>query len=88
MVERFDEKMSTWMDKCFPWKTLRAKSSDPPWFTNGLRRKISQRKSICKREGRSARWRRMKDLTTKIIKDKKAAYFENIKNKAAECNNS
>ena len=88
MIKVSDSRISSFVEECFPWQTMRAKSKDPLWFSNGIRKKVAQRKSISKLEGQSARWRRMKNLTEEIIKDKKTAYLENVRKRAAKNNNS
>ena len=38
----------------FPLKTTKRKSGDLPWINSAIRRQLRQRKSIYRREGRSA----------------------------------
>ena len=67
------------MNSLFPTKTTRRKSTDLPWINNDIRRKIVRRKAIFRDEGRSARWRRHKTITDRIIKDRRERYFGNQK---------
>ena len=57
----------------------RKRSNEAPWITHGIRKKIRMRMRIFRREGRSARWRRLKRITDSIIKQKKTEYVERMK---------
>ena len=74
------------MKECLPEKEHKIKSTDDPWISRGIRKKIDARKRIFKREGQSVTWTRLKTRTTKIIKEAKIAYFQRIKNTAVENN--
>ena len=73
------------MDECFPMVTTRIRSDDPPWMTNGIRKKIDQRKEVYDTDKkRTDRWRHMKELTNRLIKEKKTEFIETIKKKAVD----
>ena len=55
------------MKKFFPLIRVRRKTSDCPWIINKLRRLISRHKGIYRREGRSAKWRHIKNLTDELL---------------------
>ena len=56
------------MNECFPIRTYRAKANDPPWITHGIRKRIDPRLEVFKTDQkRSARWRKTKSLTDRLI---------------------
>ena len=68
------------MDDCFPLRTYRIKADDPPWMTHGLRKMIERRKAVFETDKKcSSRWKNLKKLTDKLLKQKKAEYVEAMK---------
>ena len=67
------------MNTCYPMITVKRKSSEDPWITDKIRKKIRQRKSVFKCQGRSKAWKRLKEITTKMIKFKRSHYMEKHK---------
>ena len=60
------------MDKCFPLRTYRVKSDNPPWMTHGILQMIDKRKNVFNTDQkRTPRWKHLKALTNKMIKEKK-----------------
>ena len=45
--------MDAAMNECFPLVTVKRKSTEDPWITNKIRKKIRKRKAIFESEGRS-----------------------------------
>ena len=88
MVVELDRCLGEALDECFPIVTTRRRPNDLPWMTKGIRKKIDQRKSIFKQEGSSPRCKRLKELTKKILTQRKQAFIEDIKKKACETNNT
>ena len=62
------------MEACFPLVTMRRKSTDPPWISRAIRKKLQQRRGIYRREGRSARWKRLKAITSRMIEKRRGRY--------------
>ena len=71
--------MDAAMSECFPVITVKRKSTEDPWITEKIRKKIRKRKAIFKSEGRSVRWKRIKKITAKMIKFKREQYMERHK---------
>ena len=71
----YQEIVTAAVNRFFPRKITRRKSSDLPWINTRIRRKIARRKVIFRDEGRSARWRRHKQITDRLIKDRREGYF-------------
>ena len=67
------------MTECFPLVTVKRKSTDDPWITEKIRKKIRQRKKIFKKQGRSKAWKKLKKITTKMIKFRREQYMERHK---------
>ena len=49
MASLLEEKTKNWMDRCFPEKTLKVKSTDDPWISHEIREKIKTRKRVFSR---------------------------------------
>ena len=64
------------MDKFFPLRTVRRKSSDLPWINKAIRKRIRRRRRVYRREGRSELWKYLKSITDKMIKDRKRTYMD------------
>ena len=62
------------MEACFPLVKMRRKSTDPPWINNAIRKKLQQRRGVYWREGRSAKWKRLKKITESMINKRRARY--------------
>ena len=68
MVDRLHQDLESWMDKCYPFKTVRRRSNEATWITNGIRRKIRMRMAVFRREGRSQKWLKLDKQIKKMIK--------------------
>ena len=76
------------MDKHFPKKTVRRKSSDLPWLNDTAKKKIKKKKAVYRAEGRSDRWRQLRlDLDT-YLDARKTKYLEKQKNRLTDPNAS
>lgn len=67
--------MSGALETFFPLITVRKKSTDCPWINACIRKLVAARKGIYKREGRSAKWRRLKKVTEDLIKRRRDIYL-------------
>ena len=70
------------MSASFPKKIVKYRSCDPPWITKYIRRLVRRRKRIFKREGRSASWKKMKEVTDNEIRASKQIFFTKVKSAA------
>ena len=61
-------RLQSLMSICFPKKKITFKSTDDPWITQGIRKKIKLRKRIFRERGRNNDWKRLKRITDSIIK--------------------
>ena len=87
MADTLNKELQRLYDRCFPLQIEKIKSSDDPWITAGIRRKIRIRKAIFKQQGRSKKCHRLKRITDEIISKEKEKYYKRFKDKAAEKNN-
>ena len=78
-AEKYQEVVCNLMNECYPLVTVRKKSSDDPWITDKIRKKIKQRKKIFKKQGRSKAWKKLKKITIKMIKYRREKYMEKHK---------
>ena len=67
------------MQRFYPVIHVKKKSSDDPWLTDRIRKKIKQRKSVFKTQGRSKAWKKLKRITKKMIKQRREQYMEKHK---------
>ena len=75
-AEKYQEVVNAAMKECFPLVTVKRKSTDDPWITDKIRKKIKQRKKVFKKQGRSKAWKKLKKLTTKMIKFRRDQYMD------------
>ena len=61
----YQDIMDAAMSECFPVVTVKRKSTEDPWITEKIRKKIRKRKAIFKSECRSSRWKQFKKLLRK-----------------------
>ena len=67
------------MTACFPVITTKRKSTDDPWINDRIRKRIRQRRSVFRREGRSEKWKKLKKKSDKMIKFRREKYLEEHK---------
>ena len=79
-VEAFQAILDNLMSKCFKYKTVTRCSRDPPWFNSRIKHKILKRRKVYDRQGRSARWKKMKAETDEICRKMCASYLDQQKN--------
>ena len=62
------------LENFFPLITVRRKASDPAWYNRTIKKKMAQKMSIYKREGRSPKWRRIKKIIEDLIEKRRERY--------------
>ena len=63
------------IDRCFPEKTHKIRSTDDPWIDDNIRRAIRRRKRCYKNHRRSNKWVDLKMESDNLIKESKAKYY-------------
>ena len=67
------------MDACFPLKTTTKRDSDPPWVNARIRALGMKRRRVYDREGRSAKWRRLKKKKADLYRKRAGVFIETKK---------
>ena len=70
--------LETITDMCFPKIWVNYKSTDDPWITREIRRKIRKRKRLYKKEGKSGRYKALRDDIKKLIEEKKQKEIDKV----------
>ena len=74
-TELLHEKIDSLNDMCFPWKLRKIRSTDKPWITDKIKRKIRSRKRCFKKYRRGPKWQEKKQITDKEIEKSIKEYF-------------
>ena len=75
MVARFESKISEMTDRLFPKMTVRCRSNEDPWITDGIRRMAGHKKRVYKREGKSSHWITLRDRVLQMTERSKQAFL-------------
>ena len=68
------------LDRFFPVRTVRRKSSDPPWMDRGTLEMIEDRRRLYIEEGGGTQaWKEEKKRTKEAVKERKRKYFDRQK---------
>ena len=78
MVEKYESITTGLVDKLFPMRTVRQRSNEQPWISNGVRRLARRRNRLYKREGKSPRWHELQRVVTARIERNKVAYVDRV----------
>ena len=79
MAEAYQKTIDEAMDRFFPLRTVKKKSTDLPWITKAVKKKIRRRKRIYIKEGFSDAWKRLKKEIDKTLKEKRKEYMDRKK---------
>lgn len=80
----FVEEIDKAMDECLPKTKKTIKSSDDPWITPFIKKRIANTKRIFNREDRSDNWREAKRETNLLIRNSKKDYYTNLAKKTED----
>ena len=76
MVRAFEGYTGNLVDTLFPLKTMRIRSNEAPWVTDGIRRLASFKRSVYKREGKSPLWCSLRDRMETRLEESKSTFVE------------
>ena len=78
-AEAYQATIEAALDRYFPLKTTKRKSTDCPWLNGKTRRAIKDRKALFIEEGgvRTDKWKEDKKKTTAMVCERKRAYMDN-----------
>ena len=71
------KKIMTLTDKYFPWKNHKISSTNKPWITDSIRRKIRRKDRAFKKNKKCERWRTIANEVSEDIIRKKKEYYDN-----------
>ena len=78
LVDRFQSWAGSLTDELFPVKTVRYRSNEAPWITDGVRRISRKKRRVYKREGKSRLWHTLQERQDLMIADSQSAFVDNI----------
>ena len=78
LVERFQTWTGELTDELFPLKTVRHRSNEHPWITDGIRKLGKQKVRVYRREGKSRLWWNLANRQEAMIEESKSAYVDTI----------
>lgn len=78
LVERFQAWTTALTDELFPMMSMRVRSNEDPWVTNGVRRLARKKNRVYKREGKSRLWHQLQARMDHLIEQSKSEYVDNI----------
>ena len=80
-----ETKLHMILNKYFPLvKLSRKKFNDKSWITDGIKRSIKHRNNLfyiqlnCKSKENISKWKKYRNMLTKIIKDTQTRYYQNL----------
>ena len=88
MTEAFVGLIEEKMNDFYPIQRTVIKSTDPPWMTKEIKRRIRSRKRMYSKEERSDRWHGKKKETKRLVKEAKYNYYNKFVNLAKKTNDS
>ena len=88
MTETFISTIEEKMDEIYPMIRRTKKSSDPPWMTPQIKKRIRSRKRSYKREDRGPSWRKKKKMTADLVKKAKKDFYNKFVELAKRTNDA
>ena len=80
-AQLFQATLDDLMDRFFPMKTVKRKSTDLPWINDVARKKIRRKKAVFKYENRSPRWKALRDDLDEYLKKRQEKFLEKQRDK-------
>ena len=80
LVREFTGKIGQMTNRHFPLQTIRRRSNEHPWITNGIRRRAKRKKRLYRRTGRSEAWRRAEESMIREVASKRQQFVDKILN--------
>ena len=75
-AEMYQSIITEALETFFPLVRVRRKTSDCPWINDKIRELIKDRKEIYGREGKSDKWRGLRDYILEVVFKRKENYLE------------
>ena len=84
LVDAFEGVITNLVDQLFPLTTVRQRSNEPPWITQGIRRICRKKKRVYKREGKSNLWLALEERSEAMIERSKEQFADTAEQKGAK----
>ena len=84
LVEVYEGITSALVDELFPLKTVRIRSNEPPWITDGTRRLARRMRRVYKAQKKSAHWKRLRFRHDQMINASKMEFVAKAKSGGAK----
>ena len=78
LIDTFQSKMGEITDRLFPLKTVRYRSNDPPWVTDGIRKLSKQKMRVFRGEGKTPFWTRLRDRMIALTEASRENFANNL----------
>ena len=82
MIDRYNRYIAQLTDKHFPLKTVRHRSDEDPWITEGIRKLSRLKARIFKRDGKSNFWLRLRDEQFARVQASKLNFIDTMEGKS------
>ena len=79
LLETFETITQESINRLFPMKSVRYRSNEAPWITNGARRLANLKKRVYKRESKSPLWHTLDGKLQELIERSKASFVAKAK---------
>ena len=78
MIDRFQKWNKDLADELFPFQTIRCRSNEAPWVTEGVRRVSRWKKRVYKRDGKSDLWKRLDARMMQMLETTKSEFVDKM----------
>ena len=78
LVSRFEQYTCGLVDELFPFKTVRIRSNEKPWVTDGARALAKRKRRVYRREGKSRLWMRLQTRMDELAAHNKTEYVARV----------
>lgn len=67
LVKIYEDTVNGMVDSFFPMKTVRCRSNESPWITDGIRKLARKKNRVYRMNGKSERWLRLQEKMDEMI---------------------
>lgn len=79
LVENYENYTGALVDELFPPRTVRVRSNESPWITDGIRALSRRKKRAYRRgKGKTRTWHRLQQRLTQLVDHSKAVFVDNV----------
>ena len=88
MVEEFDRILAQHYETFFPEYEVKTRSTDLPWISRRIKRRIRQKKRLYRRKGKNREWREFERSVEQDINENQKRHMQKVKKRVLEQKNS